>query len=260
VELWWALLAVLTAALLTEIDLARGGDLRRSLYLVVHASMALVVVALSRISMRMVNRALEERGRPADFIARKPRRQLVLLAIALHAGAHWLAPGSASTGWLALAASAALLGLLSDWHLGAVLARRWVLMLYAVPWLAAGGYALQGVADLGAPVAASAALHVHALGAIGLAMFAVLNIAGRTHAGEVLDERPWLPAAAFMIVAAALTRAAAGIWTGHAMAGWMLSAALWTAAFAVWLAHAAPTMVRERRDGNTGCAGVAATD
>jgi uncharacterized protein involved in response to NO len=57
-----------------------------------------------------------------------------------------------------------------------------------------------------------------------------------------------------------LTRAAAGIWTGHAMAGWMLSAALWTAAFAVWLAHAAPTMVRERRDGNTGCAGVAATD
>ncbi len=255
--LWWSLLAVLAAALLAEFELARGGDLRRALYLLLHTAMALIVVTLARISMRVVNDALEARGEPADFVARPPRRQLVVVMIGLHAAAHWLVPHSAATAWLALAAAAALLGLLADWHVGAVLTRRWVWMLYALPWLIAGGYAMQGLAGLGVPIAASAGMHLQAVGAMGLAIFAVLNIAGRAHAGEHRDERPWLPVAAALLIAAALARAAAGVWMAQAPAWWTLSAALWIAAFGLWLVHAAPTLLRARRDGRWGCQGVA---
>ena len=258
--LGWSLLAVLAAALLSEFELARGGDLRAALYLLLHTTMALIVVTLARISMRVVNDALQARGEPADFVARPPRRQLAVSMIVLHAAAHWLLPHSAATAWLALAAAAALLGLLADWHLGTVLTRRWVWMLYAVPWLIAGGYAMQGLAGLGVPVAASAGMHLQAVGAIGLAVFAVLNIAGRAHAGERRDERPWLPFAAALLIAAALSRAAAGVWMAQAPHWWALSAALWIGAFALWLAHAAPTLVRARRDGLWGCQGVADTD
>lgn len=255
--LWWSLLAVLAAALLAEFELARGGDLRGALYLLLHATMALIVITLARISMRVVNDALEARGEPADFIARPPRRQLVVVTIGLHAAAHWLVPHSAATAWLALAAAAALLGLLADWHVGAVLTRRWVWMLYALPWLIAGGYAMQALAGLGVPIAASAGMHLHAVGAMGLAVFAVLNIAGRAHAGERRDERLWLPFAAALLIAAALVRAAAGVWMAQALHAWALSAALWMAAFALWLGHAAPTLLRARRDGRSGCQGVA---
>ena len=43
---------------------------------------------------------------------------------------------------------------------------------------------------------------VQAVGAMGLAVFAVLNIAGRAHAGERRDERLWLPFAAALLTAA----------------------------------------------------------
>ncbi|MDP1605289.1 MAG: hypothetical protein Q8L93_01360, partial [Rhodocyclaceae bacterium] len=45
--------------------------------------MILIVVALSRISMRMVNAALDARGADADYLARPPRRNLATFAIGL---------------------------------------------------------------------------------------------------------------------------------------------------------------------------------
>lgn len=255
--------AACAASVVAEADLLLAGS-TAGLQLLLHALLALTVLALARISMRIVNQALVDRGEPATYLARPPRRQLAIGAIALHALAQWTAPESALAGWAALAAAAALLGLLADWHLpgraAAVLARRWVAILYAVPWLMAGGYALRGLAALGAPVAASAGLHLHTVGALALAMFAVLNIAGRTHAGLRLDERRWLPWAAAALVAAALVRAAAGLWPALAALAWQASAALWAAAFVAWLWHGAPALLRTRADGRTGCQGVALDD
>lgn len=257
-SLGWALGVTAAASLAAEVDLLWRGS-TAGLQLLLHALLALTLLALARISMRVVNRALEERGLPPSYLARPPRRQLALAAIALHALAQWTWPDTPVAGWCALAAAAALLGLLADWHVEgagpALLARRWVAMLYLVPWAMALGYALRGLAALGAPLAPSAGLHLQTIAALALAMFAVLNIAGRTHAGLPLDERRWLPLAAAALVGAALLRTLAGIAPAWAAPLWQASAALWLLGFGAWLVFGAPPLWRARADGRTGCQG-----
>jgi uncharacterized protein involved in response to NO len=114
--------------------------------------MMLIVVAMSRISMRIVNGAIEEAGvanATAEYRARPPRRNLAIFCIGLYTAGELLAARQrGSAGWLALAATAALCNLLNDWHVGRALLRRWPLMLYGVYALMAAGYAVMGLAQL----------------------------------------------------------------------------------------------------------------
>ena len=129
----WCLLALGACSAGFHIELLVGsGNPLRWLHASVGAYMVLVVVALSRISMRIVNTALEDAGQSADYLARPPRRNLVIACIALYSVAELALPGSRLSGWLALAAAAAMFHLLNDWHVGRALLTRWPLMLYAI--------------------------------------------------------------------------------------------------------------------------------
>ncbi len=150
------------------------------------------------------------------------------------------------TGWLALAAAAALLHLLNDWHIGRPLFRRWPLMLYGVYVAMAAGYALMGTSLVLGGGTFSGGRHLLTVGALGLNIFLVMCIAGRTHSGQPLDEGFWVPLAAALIVGAALLRAG----SHHVVAG-----LLWTAAFALCAWHLVPLWLRPRDDGRTGCEG-----
>lgn len=259
-DLWAALALLLLACSALSLDLALGGWIFGSplagLRTILHLMMLLIVLTLARISMRVVNRHLQELGAEADYLARPPRRQIAALLILLHAAAV-LAGLQGAAGWLGVGAGAACLGLLSDWPHTRVLWRRWVALLYALPWLLGIGYLLDGAARLGAPLPASAGLHLLAAGALGFAVFAVLCIAGRTHAGLALDERRWLPGAGLALLAAALLRALAG--AGGLPAGplWWTAGLLWTLGYALWLQRIGPDLVGPRRDGGWGCAGPA---
>ncbi len=258
-----ALLTLLHAGFFAA--LLGGGRPLAWLHAAVGAMACLVIVATSRISMSVVN-GLMEAGRPgapppqAVYLARPPRRHLAVLAIALCGLSEFAGGPVQVTGWLALAAAAAMLHLLNDWHIGRALFTRWALMLYGSYWLIALGYAALGAAWLDAPLQASAGWHLLTAGAMGLSMFAVMSMAGRIHAGLWLDRRRWLPAAAAAIVLAALLRAAAGLsgapqWPLLAVAG-----LLWAGAFAAYLWHAAPVLLAARSDGQGGCAEPAMED
>lgn len=219
----------------------------------------LTVLAASRISMRIVNRALDARraaGLPvpdAPYLARPPRRRLALtLLTALAALGVLPAPLPRVQGWLALASAAALAALLTDWHVGRALLRRWPLALYLIHVALALGCALFGLGLLGLGGAwISAGRHLIAVGGFGLAIFMVMAIAGRTHVGVALDERPWLPAAVALLLAAALLRVAAalaGSWPALLAAG-----LAWLLAFGWMAAHSLPLWCRARSDGRRGC-------
>jgi len=242
-------------------DVLRGGWPMRWVHAALDAMMILVVVAMSRISMRIVNDALDARRAAAaatdddlpEYRARPPRRNLAIVAIALHALAAFVAPGSAITGWIALAAAAAVLNLLNDWHVGRALFGRWASMLYAVYWTMALGYAWLGAALLGAPIAASGGTHLLTIGGMGVSIYAVLNIAGRMHAGRPLDERWWTPAGVVLLVAAAAMRAGAGIGGAPADVLIALSSLAWIAAWSFVLVHLGPAWWGRRTDGGSGC-------
>jgi uncharacterized protein involved in response to NO len=224
--------------------------------------MILIVVAMSRISTRIVNRAIDEMDpegrRGIEYRAPAPKRNLAIICIALYTAAEFLAAGARIGGWLALAAAAAVFNMQGDWHVGRALLRRWVLMLYGVYVLMACGYGLMGialVAGLG-PDGVSAGRHLLAAGALGLAVYAVLNIAGRIHCGLPLDERPWVPAGAALLVAAAAARAAAAL-LGSPADALMVSASLcWVLPFGFYAWRMGPVLVGPRRDGGKGCEGI----
>ncbi|MCZ4306280.1 NnrS family protein [Zoogloeaceae bacterium G21618-S1] len=256
----WALLAWLAVTAGFYADLLRGEPPMRSLHASVGVVMVLIVVVMSRISMRVVNSALDTLGETAvSYLARPPRRHLAVACIVLFTLADVLAPGAPVAGWLALAAAAALFNLQGDWHLGRVLLRRWVLMLYTVYVVMAVGYALIGVAVLTGVGSVSGGRHLLTVGALGLSIFVVMNIAGRIHTGRELDTRRWIPIAAGVLLLAAVARAAWAWWPADGTLLWLAGGG-WVLAFGAFIAHYLPLYWQPRPDGGLGCEGVMDSD
>jgi len=235
----------------------RGDDPMPWLYAASGVLMVLIVIAMSRISMRLINGMLEGEGvTGVDYLARPPRRNLAVFAIGLYSAAEFLLPGNTVGGWLALAASAAVFNLLNDWHIGRALFNRWIFMLYGVYWLMALGYGLMGLSLLAGWPLLSAGRHVLLAGALGLAIFVVMVVAGRIHSGHWLDRRPWVPLAAGLIVAATLLRVLAAMPALAPQATLLMaaSALVWMAAFGLFLAFLWRVLVGPRPDDAGGCA------
>ena len=236
--------------------LHRGSDAMPWLRLSIGLLMILIVVALSRISMRLVNDVLETQGGfAAPYMARPPRRNLAIVAIAAYSLGAFLLPGNAVTGWLALAAAAAIFNLLNDWHVGRALGQRWVLIPYLVYWCMALGYATIGWGQLADSPLTSAGEHLLLVGALGLSVLIVMAVAGRMHSGWGLDHRRWLPFTAGLLVAAALLRAAVGWPATAAFLTPLLhtAALLWLLAWSVYLFFSWQNLAGPRPDGGQGC-------
>jgi hypothetical protein len=103
--------------------------------------------------------------------------------------------------------------------------------------LMAAGYGLIGFALLTGSDGISAGRHLLTVGAIGVSIYMVLNIAGRMHCGCELDERPWVPAGAAALFVAAVIRAATVLPSAPASLLLALSSLLWIGVFAVWARH-----------------------
>lgn len=304
----WSSVALVATACGFHVDALRGEMPLRWLHVTLGVLMALIVVAMSRISMAIVNSSLDEYGAktrareeadalkastarsptsvvagnadadmppspatPADirpprddedrittYLARPPRRHLAVFCISLFTVLHGCLPDSRVTGWVALAASAAMLNLLNDWHVGRALFHRWPLMLYGVYVFMALGYGAIGLALLSGHAGISPGMHLLTTGALGLAVYAVICIAGYTHSGLDKDGRPWVIAGAMLISLSALARAAAG-WPGHGVDTILLlnlAGLLWCAAFILQGVKMLPVFFSPRTDGAAGCAGV----
>ena len=188
------------------------------------------------------------------YLARPPRRHLAVICITLFTVMQWFAPDDRVTGWLALASSAAMLNLLNDWHVGRPLFHRWPLMLYGVYLFMAAGYGLIGLMLLQGDGSASPGVHLLTVGALGLAVYAVICIAGYTHSGLEKNGRPWVIVGALLLATGAVLRALA-YWYDPPV---LLQAAglMWCAAYALQAWQMLPVFLRARADGAEGCAGV----
>lgn len=254
----WAVVGFVVCVTGFYVDALRGESPARWLYATLGLFMMLIVVALSRISMRIVNHALEEAGTLGiEYRARPPRRNLAIFCIGLYTTAEFLLPGSRLSGWLALAAAAAVFNLMNDWHIGRVLFRQRPLMLYGVYVAMAAGYATMGSALVFETAAFSAGRHLLTVGALGLAIYAVMGIAGRAHCGQPFETRRWMPVGAALLAAAALVRALAA-WPGaNVPLVWLVAGLLWSAAFGLFAWYMTALLLSARADGLGGCKGTA---
>ncbi|HEX2530719.1 MAG TPA: NnrS family protein [Burkholderiaceae bacterium] len=257
---FWIFVALIVVVAGFYVDALRGVDPARWLHACLGIFMALIVVAMSRISWYVVNRHIDKLAiTGVEYRARPPRRNLAVFCISAYTVAEFFMPQAAIGGWLALAAAAALLNLLNDWHIGRALFQRWPFMLYSVYVFMALGYGVMGLALLTDGGAVSAGRHLLTIGAFGLNIYVVMSIAGRMHCGYTFDDRPWVPAGALLLALAALLRAGVA-WPGApARLLLALAAVCWVVAFLLCVRYFWPLFTRPRFDGAGGCAGVQPT-
>ena len=232
------------------------GDVLRWTGLATHALMALIVVALSRVSTRIVNDTLTSQGHgDVAYMARPPRRNLAVFCVAAYAAVNAAWPQSSTAGWLALGAAAAVFNLLNDWHVRTALRSRWVWPLYAVYVFMGLGYLTLGLAHLWGVAGTNLGHHLLLVGALGLVQWMVMVIASFLHSGHALPTGRWVPTGATLLVAAALVRGAAAWpdWSAWATHGWVLATLAWTAAWGLYLVFGWHTLWQPRPDGLEGC-------
>lgn len=237
----------------------RGVAMMPWLYAAMGIVMVLIVIALSRISMRVIN-GLEEGidlygDKAVEYLARPPRRNMAMLTISLFTLIEFVVPGNNINGWLALAASAAMLNLLNDWHIGRPLFNRWVFGLYSIYWLMALGYLLMGLSILIGWPLISAARHILSIGAIGFSIFLIMVFAGQVHCGYELKYRHWMTVGIVAILAAATLRVMMSIPTfaEYRTLLLMISGGLWIASFMLYFIYFWKALTSPGQDGRTGC-------
>lgn len=254
----WALLLMAGITFGFHFDALRGVYPMRWLLAATGVFMVLIVLAMSRISMRIINNELEYSGQTnTEYLSRPPRRNLAIFCISAYTLAELITANHPVSGWLALAAASALLNLTNDWHLGRVLFRRWVFMLYVIYWMIALGYLFIGISILTATGIVSTARHLMLIGGFGGAVFVVINIAGRIHSGLSLERRLWLPLAMGLLIFSALLRFLAYQPGFHFMFFFTAAIFSWVLSLILPMIFLAPVWLKPRSDGQEGCAGEA---
>lgn len=194
-------------------------------------------LAVARINVTVINLALDPSGETTPYRPHPGRQNLTAGLVALYAVAALLAPDSTVPAYLALAAAAAFFDRLAEWFIGTAAFRTHVLALAGANLFAGAGFAVIGLAGLGAPLSPTTGLHILSVGSLGLAVLAVFIIAGLRHTGRLLD-LPWQAHGALVLMAGAgIARVLPELGFAEVMAAshYSISAALWSAAFALWL-------------------------
>ena len=217
------------------------------------AILLLIGFATKRVSVVVVNHDLERDGQEPSFRPMPSRRNLATFVLSLYVVATLVAPYHPVGGWVALAAAASQLDVMTDFHVGRCLRRPYVWGLYlAHLWIAIGltGLGLSAIADIGMEYES---LHALAIGAGGNSILTVMGIAGLRHSGRELVFPGSLTTALILINLAAIMRV---FWLWLPIASYDLaitaSGSFWTAAFALYLAGYGKFLLLPRADGKPG--------
>ena len=212
-------------------------------------------LALARISVPVTNLVLDPSEETSPWRPHPGRRNLAagLVAVALAGEIAGLEP--AVSGWLWIAAGAGFLDRAGETFVGRAFFRLEMLALFASAAVSGLGLLLVGVGRLGAPWPESPALHVAFQGGLGVAVMAVLAIAGLFHTGRPLPfPRPlWFAFAAVLAATALRTLPDFGVIAAPPGGPHLLASLLWAGGFLVWLAVYWPFLSETPKGHASGC-------
>lgn len=220
-----------------------------------HASLALlmifIVLALGRISFRIVNLHLQQANSSITFIPKPPMRHICLMMISLFVVSLLIAelhPNLLSLkvlGWISLAVTCAIINLLNDWRIGSVFFKRYPLMIACIYSLMALGFLALGLAYLGLNISTSLGWHLLGIGTLGLSLFSVMAIAGRLHSQRKLTNKAWVNLAIISLILGALARGAANVYPQYYIEFLNLAAVFWLVCFVLYGRYFLPLFSKE---------------
>lgn len=251
-----AALAVLvganTAVHLDALGVAPGAA-RPALRLAVVFVAVLILVIGGRITPSFTQNAIERAGGGLRVRARPALDRLSLAGAAALALAELLAPQSLASAACAAVAALATFARMAGWQTRFALRDPLLAALHVgFAWVGAG-FAAIALADLGAPVPPTVALHALTAGAMGAMILAVMTRVALGHTGRPLVAPRSAHLAYALVSAGALARLfGPALAPGAQRAAWTLAGLLWAGAFVAFLAGYAGMLLRPRVDGRAG--------
>lgn len=237
-------------------ELAMQGNALRWLNASLAVYIVLIIVALSRISMRAINgleEGIELHREPVEYIARPPRRNLAIFCVSLYAAVEFFAPTNSALGWLCFSAAAAMFNLLNDWHIGRAFFNRWIIAMYSIYCAIGLGFALGGYALLFDSAMLNAAKHILSIGGVAQAVLLVQIFVGQVHCGRPLNYYPWMTIALLSIAFSMVFRVVAVIYPNNYVPLISLSGVLWMLSFALYAVYFIRPLLSPSADGRSGC-------
>ena len=224
----------------------------------------MILQVLKPISMVIMNDSLERKHIDKTFIPRPPRRRFAIFCVLLFICADFALSNDMTfvsdemLALLAFAAMAAIFNILNDWHIKNAIFSSFAMPLYLIYWFMATGlfiFGLEKLAIFNHLTEVNAPLHARHfifMGAISLAIFMVLLIAGRRHTNRSLN----LPlkaklALASMLVSILLRGLMPIIYPDQTNTAYQLSAIFWVLAFGLYLFEFLPYFISKSGAANT---------
>jgi len=226
------------------------------LKMTVSVIMILVLLAVQRINVGIINELLEEyKNNDEVFISRPPRYNLAIFTITVFMACEFWLGDNTILGWLALAAGAAILNIINDFFTKDTIVLKLPLVgsLMAVLILMALGYGLMGFDFLSADYyAINHFRHLLTTGALGLAYLLVFSVVAMEHTGRHVHSNRGLRLAISLILLATLLRILLVWLPEYAQWLYLSSALCWAAAFGVYLIVFSAFFLNKRADGFAG--------
>lgn len=226
----------------------------RVLKLAIGFFMILILVALRRINTEAVNFYIEDKGVDEVFYARPFRYNTAILSVFLFTVLEFFDFQNSALAWLALAAMAAILGVLSDYRLKDyfILHYSYVIYLASILLVMAAGYGFIGYAYLQGDLFISHYRHFLTSGALGLAVFLAMSVIAQIHTGRKLQPKLGISVGVVLIVTATILRVAVKFYPAQQTILYASAGVLWGTAFVIYFFMFKTILFAPRADGLPG--------
>jgi uncharacterized protein involved in response to NO len=242
-------LAAANAAMHLDALGAAPGAGRPALRLAIVFVAVLILVIGGRITPSFTQAALLRAGGGGRVTPRPRLDRLAIAGAVALALAELLAPRSLATAGAAALAAGASFARMRGWRTRFALADPLLWSLHVGHAWVGVGFAAIALADLGAPLPPTVALHALTAGAMGAMILAVMTRVALGHTGRPLAAPRSARAAYGLVSAGALVRVLGPLAApAAAQAAWTLAGLLWAGAFAAFLAGYAGMLLRPRVD------------
>ena len=217
--------------------------------------MILLLLALRRVNMEVINEIMEDEGMDDKFFAKPFRYNLAIFSIALFAVVEFFYGTNSALGWIGLAAFAAILGILNDYNLEfeKIIFKPYTIYLSLILVLMACGYGFMGVDILyGQGTLQNHFRHFLSTGAFGLSFYMVMVIVSYVHTGRHLASNNLMVLSVLLIVVATIARISIAYFPQAANILYILSAIIWILPFGIYYATFYRYLLLPRADGVQG--------
>lgn len=231
------------------------GNAMSVLNLSIGAFMTLILLALRRINMEAVNEWLESRKIDDVLMVHPPRYNLAIFCITLFTCSDFFFPQNSALGWLGFAASASILGVLSEYKMkdSFILFEPYVLYLSTIVVMMALGYGCMGYLFFDESFGTRGNFsHFLTIGAFGISFFMVLVIVSFVHTGRYLQANWVVTTGIIMLIFATFIRVSANFVPQFSTLLYALSSFLWAGAFSLYFVQFYKFLISPRADGIKG--------